>query len=59
MVIFLQKKYPAAFRTSNVVNMGILPDSLATSNNWPYIKNSFNGDVYIDNYDVNGIHSKY
>lgn len=34
--------------------MGIIPDSLKTSDNWPYITNSFNGKVNIDSYDING-----
>ena len=33
---------------TNTLNMGIVPDSLTTSNSYPYITNVFNGNVMID-----------
>ena len=32
---------------SYAVKMGIIPDSLTTTNSWPYITNAFNGGVFI------------
>jgi hypothetical protein len=33
--------------SGNIFDMGIIPDSLSTSNSYPYITNAFNGGVYI------------
>ena len=34
----------------NIISMGILPDSLTTSNSYPYITNVFQGGVYISSH---------
>ena len=33
--------------SGNVLDMDIIPDSLITSNSWPYIRNNFGGPVHI------------
>ena len=54
--LYAQQTTYEGLNVANAIKMGVVPDSLATSNNWPYIKHSFNGEVEIDTL-ING--SKY
>ena len=46
--LFAQQTNYSGIYGSGAIKMGIIPDSLKTSDNWPYITNSFNGKVNID-----------
>ena len=49
--LYAQQTSYEGLDTSTAVQMGVVPDSLATSNNRPYITNIFGGDVSI--FDAN------
>ena len=45
--LYSQQTTYSGLTTEQAIKMGVIPDSLATSNNYPYITNTFNGRVFI------------